>query len=554
MSATLASLRIRNLALVEDLTWEPQPGFTAITGETGAGKSVILGALTLLLGERADKSLIRKGAELCTVEAVFENVTEKRIVRLLDEHGAEPCEDGHLIIKRTLPVDAAGKQHVNGSACTLALLRALGVHLVDLHGPHDHQSLFSREQQTRLIDDFGNGWKLREEFAAARRAHLKLLEEKMAILTGEQSAARELDLLTHQVGEIESATLQAGEEETLIARQTAAANAHRIGEISVQMAAGISEDDGSLINRIGDLSRLAKELAKLDPAADRIAQACEEAFSAADELARAVDSYASSRDDESGSLEEIETRLDTIQTLKRKYGATIEEILTYHAEAADKLASLHNRSERRDTLDADIATADKTMRALGAKLTANRKSSAKKLAEKVLEGLKTLGFAKSEFSVSLESLAEPVPHGFETAEFLFCPNPGEPTHPLRAIASSGEISRVMLALKSALADQDDVPVLVFDEIDANVGGEIAAKVGQKMKDLGRSRQVLCITHLPQVAAAAASQFVVSKEVKDGRTRTTLTKTDGATREEEIARMLGGKSASALSHAKALLKG
>lgn len=552
MSATLASLRIRNLALVEDLTWEPKPGFTAITGETGAGKSVILGALNLLLGERADKSLIRTGADLCTVEAVFDQVTEKRITRLLEENGAEPCEDGHLIIKRTLPAEAAGKQFVNGSPCTLALLRALGVYLVDLHGPHDHQSLFSREQQTRLIDSFGGAEKLREEFSAARRSLLKLQEEKEAILTGEQTAARELDLLTHQVREIESAAPQAGEEDTLVAKQRAAANSHRIGEISAQLSAGISEDDNSLLTRIGDLSRLARELAKLDPAAEKIAEACETTFSAADEFSRAVDSYASARDTDGGSLEEIEARLDVIQTLKRKYGSTVDEVLAFHAEAAEKLSGLQNRAERRDTLDADIAAADKTMRAHGTKLSTSRKTAAKKLADKVREGLKNLGFNKAEFAVSLEALDSPAPHGFETAEFLFAPNPGEPSHPLRAIASSGEISRVMLALKSALADQDDVPVLVFDEIDANVGGEIAAKVGQKMKELGKSRQVLCITHLPQVAAAAASQYVVSKQVKDGRTRTTLTETGGETREEEIARMLGGKSASAMSHAKALL--
>ncbi len=552
MSATLASLRIRNLALVEDLTWEPKPGFTAITGETGAGKSVILGALNLLLGERADKSLIRTGAELCTVEAVFDQVTEKRIARLLDENGAEPCEDGHLIIKRTLPAEAAGKQFVNGSPCTLALLRALGVHLVDLHGPHDHQSLFSREQQTRLIDSFGGAEKQREEFSAARRNLLKLQEEKEAILTGEQTAARELDLLTHQVTEIENAALQPGEEEALVSKQRAAANSQRIGEISASLAAGLSEDDNSLLTRIGDLSRLTRELARLDPAAEKIAEACEATFGAADEFARAVDSYAAARDTDGGSLEEIESRLDVIQTLKRKYGSTLEEVLAFHAEAASKLASLQNRAERRDTLDTDIAAAEKTMRALGSKLSASRKTAARKLADKVREGLKNLGFNKAEFSISLEGLESPAPHGFETAEFLFAPNPGEPSHPLRAIASSGEISRVMLAVKSALADQDDVPVLVFDEIDANVGGEIAAKVGQKMKELGKSRQVLCITHLPQVAAAAASQYVVSKQVKDGRTRTTLTETNGETREEEIARMLGGKSASALSHAKALL--
>ncbi len=553
MSATLASLRIRNLALVEDVLWEPRPGFTAVTGETGAGKSVILGALTLLLGERADKSLIRSGADTCTVEAVFENVTDPALTALLEEHGAEPCEEGRLLVKRTLPAEGTGRQFVNGSPCTLALLRALGDRLVDLHGPHDHQSLFSRDQQTRLLDRFAGSEDLRAEVAEARRTLIRLEEEKAAILSGEQAIAREIDLLAHQTEEIEAAALRPGEEEALLARQRAAANSQRIGELCARMAAAVSEDENSLTSQLGELSRLARELTRLDPASEPVSAACEAAFAAADDLARAVAHYSSSLESGPANLEEIEARLDVLQTLKRKYGNTLEAVLAYHAEAAEKLAALRARTERRDTLDADIAAAGKTLRDRGKKLTAARAAAAKKLAEKVRAGLKDLGFAKSEFSVALESHETPVAHGFETAEFQFSPNPGEPARPLRAIASSGEISRVMLALKGALADQDDVPVLIFDEIDANVGGEIAAKVGQKMRELGRSRQVLCITHLPQVAACAASHFVVSKEVRDNRTRTRLDETTGRSREEEIARMLGGKSDSALAHARALLK-
>lgn len=554
MSATIASLRIRNLALVEDITWEPRPGFTAITGETGAGKSVILGALTLLLGERADKSLIRTGAESCTVEAIFSRAHDPALAALLEENGAEPCEDGQLLVKRTLPAEGSGKQFVNGSACTLALLRALGDLLVDLHGPHDHQSLFSRDHQTRLLDRFADCEDLRAECAGARRELFRLQEEKTTLLTGEQALARELDLLTHQTSEIEAAALQPGEEDALLARQRSAANAHRIGELCAQLAAGVSEDEASLTSRVGDVSRLVRELTRLDPGAEPVGTACEAAFAAADDLALSISHYAASLEGGSGNLTEIEARLDILQTLKRKYGPTLADVFTFHAEASEKLSALRSRTARRDTLDADIAAAEKSLRDLGKKLTTRRQAAAKKLAEKVRSGLKDLGFAKSEFSISLEPHETPVPHGFETAEFLFSPNPGEPSRALRAIASSGEISRVMLALKSALADQDDVPVLIFDEIDANVGGEIAAKVGQKMCALGRSRQVLCITHLPQVAAAAASQFVVSKEVKDNRTRTLLEETRGKNREEEIARMLGGKTASALAHARELLKG
>ncbi len=553
MSATLASLRIRNLALVEDVLWEPRPGFTAITGETGAGKSVILGALTLLLGERADKSLIRTGADTCTVEAVFDQASDKPLAALIEEHGAEPCEDGRLLVKRTLPSEGAGRQFVNGSPCTLALLRALGERLVDLHGPHDHQSLFSREHQTRLLDRFAASDEIRAEFAESRRALLRLQEEKNSILTGAQAIARELDLLTHQTAEIDSAALLPGEEETLLARQSAAANSHRITELCAKLAAGTSDDEDSLTSRLGDLSRLTRELTRLDPSAEPLSASCEAAFAAADDLARAVAHYSAAQESGPVNLSEIESRLDTLQTLKRKYGPTVDAVLAFHAEAAEKLAVLRARTERRDTLDADITAAEKTLRAVGKKLTTARTAAAKKLAEKVRTGLKDLGFAKSEFSISLEPQESPVSHGYETAEFQFSPNPGEPARPLRAIASSGEISRVMLALKSALADQDDVPVLIFDEIDANVGGEIAAKVGQKMRALGRSRQVLCITHLPQVAAAAACQFVVSKQVKDNRTRTQLDETTGESREEEIARMLGGKTDSALAHARVLLK-
>ena len=554
MSATLASLRIRNLALVDELIWEPRAGFVAITGETGAGKSIVLGALTLVLGERADRELIRADAEACAVEAVFEDAGDERIASLLDSHGAEACEDGRLLLKRVVPSDGAGRQFVNGSPCTLAVLRALGELLVDLHGPHDHQSLFSRDQQTHLLDGFSGAENLRQQFTGARRTLLRLLDEKASMVRDAQSAAREVDLLTHQVGEIESAGLKPGEEENLLSRQRVATNARRIGELCAQLAAGTSDDENSLTSQLGDLSRLTRELLRLDASSERIGQACEAAFLAANELTRAVQSYSSLVENESIDLPGIEARLDAIQSLKRKYGRTVEEVIAFGEEASRKLAGLLGRSERRGALDTEISAAEEEMRTYGEKLSALRLSASRALAEKVRSGLQALGFIKSGFSIALESLETPSPQGYETAEFLFSANPGEPLRALRAIASSGEISRVMLALKSALADQDDVPVLVFDEIDANVGGEIAAKVAMKMRELGRSRQVLCITHLPQVAAAASSQFVVKKEIKDGRTRTFLAEATGKFREEEIARMLGGKSESALAHARALLNG
>jgi DNA repair protein RecN (Recombination protein N) len=554
MSATLTSLRIRNLALVEEMTWETAPGFVAITGETGAGKSILIGALTLVLGERADKELIRTGAENCSVEAVFDNADDERISTLLDNHGAEPCEDDRLLIKRVVSLNSPGKQFVNGSPCTLSLLRSLGDFLVDLHGPHDHQSLFSREHQTDLLDRFAGSEKFREEFARARRTLLHLTEEKSSILRDEQTTLREVDLLTHQVGEIEAARLQVGEEETLLARQKVGTSARRITEICTELAAKIVDSDDSLMAKLEGLSRSVRELVRLDPEATDIEQAFQASFAAADEFARAVQSYSSALEGNPIDLPEIENRLDTIQSLKRKYGSSIEDVLSFGEQASGRLSELVGRSARRETLDEEISAAKEAMHVQGNELSELRTRTSAKLAEMVRDGLRELGFARSDFTISLEKLDPPSAQGNELVEFLFSANPGEPPRPLRSIGSSGEISRVMLALKSALADQDDVPVLVFDEIDANVGGEIAAKVATKMQTLGRSRQVLCITHLPQVAAAASRQFVVTKEVVDERTRTLLLEASGRFREQEIARMLGGKSKSAVEHARALLNG
>jgi DNA repair protein RecN (Recombination protein N) len=388
----------------------------------------------------------------------------------------------------------------------------------------------------------------------ARATFLQLTEERNSILREEQSILREMDLLTHQVNEIQAARLQPGEEESLVAKQRVVANARRIGEICGELTTRIAESDDSLISQLEGLARSVRELVRLDPRATEVDHAFQGSFEAVDNFARAMQSYSSALESEPIDLSEIETRLDTIQSLKRKYGRSVDDVVSFGEEASRRLNELVSRSERRGTLEEEISAADETMLAEGKRLSTLRASAAAKLAEMVRTGLKDLGFAKCDYAISLDKLDTPSARGNELAEFLFSANPGEPLRPLRAIASSGEISRVMLALKSALANQDDIPVLVFDEIDANVGGEIATKVASKMRELGRTRQVLCITHLPQVAAAASRQFVVSKEIADERTRTVVVEASGRSREEEIARMLGGKSKSALGHARTLLNG
>jgi len=552
MSATLTSLRIRNLALVEDLLWEPGGGFIAVTGETGAGKSIILGAVKLILGERADKSLIRTGAESCTVEGVFSLGPSSPLHALLEECGVEPCEDGRLIIRRTISANGTGKQFANGSPCTLALLRQAGDLLLDLHGPHDHQSLFSRDQQLALLDSFGGADA--QKFAAARRDWMRLADEKQRLAEDASAAAREMDLLTHQTNEIGQAALQPGEEEPLLDRQRAAANSHRLTTLCNELAALLGEADDSLSARLADATRLAKELHRLDPQAAGLEQSVNGIFEGLQDLSRDADRYAGSLESDPSRLAEIEARLDVIQSLKRKYGSSLDEVATFGRKAADRLAELRGREERGAGLDGEIALATTAMKSAGSALTKARRAAAPKLQALVKRHLADLGFAKSGFSISLETLDDPSPHGCESAEFLFSPNPGEPERPLRAIASSGEISRVMLAIKTALVGQDSVPVLIFDEIDANVGGEIGAKVGAKMKELSSSHQVFCITHLPQVAALAGSHFIVDKDTSGKRTTTALIEAAGPAREKEIARMLGGKADSALAHARALLAG
>ena len=554
MVATLASIRIKNLALVDDLMWEPGPGMVAITGETGAGKSILIGALQLLLGVRADKSLIRSGADSCTVEAVFAVDKPRDINSLLEEQGAEPCADGELLIKRTLSAEGSGRQFVNGSPCTLALLKALGDLLVDLHGPHDHQSLFSREAQTKVLDAFAGAEETATSFADAHRRVQKLAAEAAELRAAEQDLAARREMLAHTAEEISSARLRPGEDDEVMSRLRAAGQGQRLGELSAQILGCLGADgEGGARQALAGAVKAARELVRLDARAEALADSLAQLAETASDLERDAARYAEGIECDPAQLQELERRADLLQGLKRKYGPGLEEVIARGEKASKDLEALDSSSERLEELSAEQAAAAKEAGKLAQKLTAARNKAAPKLADAVTKELRDLGFLRAGFSVRLEALPEPKLSGAELAEFEFAPNPGEPSKPLRAIASSGEISRVMLALKSVLAAQDSVPLLVFDEIDANVGGEVAVKVGQKMRGLAKSHQILCITHLPQVAAAAARQFAVGKKYDGKRTTTAVDLLAPSERERELARMLGGtESDSALAHARSLL--
>jgi DNA repair protein RecN (Recombination protein N) len=548
----LSLLRIKNLALVEDLEWELTSGFTAITGETGAGKSIIIGALKLLLGERADKALIRTGADACTVEAIFAGDNFSELNARLEEAGVEPCAE-ELIIKRTFSLGGSSRHFVNASPTTLGLLKTIGDELVDLHGPHDHQSLLAPERQLALLDGFARADSSLREYQAAFRRWQSLVAEEQALSSVEAVREQEMELLRHQIQEIAAAKLEPNEEEEIQERYRLASNSQRLIELATTISRQLSEIDHAVLNQLAETQRLLRELEKIDPGLTESSSAHAAAVIELTEIARTLDRYAEKLDLDPEDLAQLEQRVTLFETLKRKYGGSIPEVIAFGERAAERMRKIEGRDAELERLGKEIVEMKRTVDRAAAALRKARQTAAPRLAKNIRQQLVDLGFRQSEFEIQILPNDEPRLSGTESVQLLFSPNPGEPLKPLRAVASSGEISRVMLAIKSALALQDAIPLLVFDEIDANVGGEIANAVGARMRALAAQHQVLCITHLPQVAAAATTQFVVTKEVASGRTFSQLREVAGKAREEEIARMLGGKSESALKHASSLLR-
>ncbi len=561
----LTTLRIKNLALVADLTLELRPGCNVITGETGAGKSIIIGALNLVLGERADRTLLRAGAESCAVEAVFEvGRLALSLAPLLNEHGLEPCEENQLVLKRVFSGAGANRQFVNGSPATLAALAAIGELLVDMHGPHDHQSLLHPEKQLAILDAFGGLQAPVTAFAELVRRRAALEAEKAALIVDERTYAQQLDLLRHQVQEISAARLRPDEEAEVEAEHHRTSNAARLLELSQAALGALDSEETSLVNQLGALGRTLQELQRVDPAAQPFAEAHEQVVSSLRDLQADLSRYADRVDLDPARLAELDERLNLIHSLKRKYGASLAEVIAFGDAAKAKLNSLEQRDAEVARLNAALAKLDAELTRAGRELTAARRKVIPKLTKAVTRQLQGLGFQQSELGVALTTAdsvgdsqsptANLKATGFDTVEFQFAPNPGEPARPLRAIASSGELARVMLALKTVLAAEDEIPVLVFDEVDANVGGETANAVGEKMRQIARARQVLCITHLAPVAAAADTHFVVTKQVRDGRTTSDIQPLSAKQRVDELARMLGGQGEAARKHAAALLAG
>lgn len=547
----LTLLKIRHLALVDALVWEPQRGFLAITGETGAGKSVIMGGIALVLGERADKGMIRSGETQCSLEAGFSLSHPEATDALLEEAGVPPCEEGQLIIRRVITT-TGNRQFINNSPVTLQLLRRVGAGLVDMHHPESHRSLTSTERQLCLLDAFAEDSALLHAYREAYRAWTEACAAHRELREREMANERELDFLRHQVREIEEAAFSAEEVAGLEERWQRARNAGRLRDTVMPMLQLLAGEEDSLPAQLRRLVRLGHELTRLDAAAQPLVAPLEALVEELEDSADALQDYADSLGGDPAELAALEQRVATLDSLKRKYGADWESICA-HAEACRaRLEAEDNREERLHELAEAERAALERLRRAGEALAAARRKAAPRLERDFLMHAAQLGFRRSLFRVQFTPEPRPAPQGTESVDFLFGPNPGEPLKPLRLIASSGELARVMLALKSALAKQDDTPLLVFDEIDANVGGEIARAVGMKMRELGTEHQVVSITHFPQVAALADHHYLIAKGVEQGRTLSRLSEVRGEARVQELVRMLGTQGETAEAHARSLL--
>ena len=556
----LTDLRIKNLALVNDLAIQLGPGYNSITGETGAGKSILIGALGLVLGERADRTLIRDDNDYCSVEAIIDvGALGKAFHSHLENNGIEPCEDSQLLLKRSFSANGGNRQFVNGSQTTLSVLASIGEWLVDIHGPHDHQSLLKAARQLEILDAYGGLEEQRGEFAALVDQRAVLATQKTELIVDEDAYARELDLLRFQVDEIESAKLRSDEEPELEQAFQRATHSARLAELAAEARQLIDGGEPSVSDLTSALGRALQEMAGIDAGAEPLLAEQSSLSEQLGDLGAAMADYAERLNLDPAQMKQVEQRYNLVQTLKRKYGSTLAEVLEFGKKSAKRLVALKGRDEELARLNDEVSRLDLQIQTLGQALSEKRKVTAPKLVKEAEQQLNDLGFLQSRFDVEIidpAELGQVEPGvsrtGFDRIEFLFAPNPGEPFKPLKGIASSGEMARVMLALKTVLASQDSIPILVFDEVDSNIGGETAGVVGEKMKQIGDRRQVLCITHLAPVAASGHRHYLVSKEIVGGRTLTRVAQLDDDSRVEELTRMLGGGGAAARQHAAELL--
>ncbi len=554
----LLELRIENFAIIDHLDLEFGPGLITFTGETGAGKSIILDAVEAVLGGHTDPGMIRAGAERAYVEAVLEVPEHLRepVRRILEnEDLLEEPDARYLTLSREIRSSGRSLARINGRSASAALQRELGGYLVDIHGQSEHLSLLNTRQHLRLLDQYAGVEAERAAYAATYHELRAVRRELEELRAAERDAARRTDLLTYQADEIEAAGLRPGEEEELRQERTRLANAEMLAS-SAQLAVTLLDEEDPetrpVSDLLGEVVEALASLSRIDPTQEPLYEQAEQAADLVAELARQLRVYLEEIEFNPKRLEQIEERVDLINNLKRKYGGTIEAVLAFAAQARAELDTIAHATERIAELEGKEARLLERLAEQGLALSELRRQAAGRLAQAVERELDDLRMAGARFAVDQRLQPDPqgVPlpdgsraafdeSGLDQVEFLIAPNPGEGLKPLVKIASGGETSRLMLALKKVLASADDIPSLIFDEIDQGIGGRVGTVVGEKLWQLARRHQVMCITHLPQLAAFGERHYRVRKLVQGGRTATQVEELQGDERLDELALMMGG---------------
>ncbi len=539
----LSLLHIENIAVISQADITFGQGFNVLTGETGAGKSIVIDSIGAIMGERTSRDLIRTGAKAARVSALFRDLPP---LPWFEEQGTGPDENGELLIERSIQADGKNACRVNGRPLLVTQLRELGQQLVNVHGQHDGQQLLDEECHLGYLDSFGRTQDSFADFSGAYAQVRELRRERDQLRMDDGEKARRMDTLTYQIEELESAQLREGEDEELSQRREVLRNAERLTDAvdgAWQALTGGEEGDGavSLLMEAGNrLSQGGKYSGDLQELAERAEQLrCD-----ADDLAELVRDLRGTLDFYPGELDELEERLDRLYRLKKKYGGTVAEMLAYLEKCRQELDDIQFSEDRLNRLDKELEKALSKAVKLGEKLSAQRHKSAEELAKRIQAELKALDMPKVQFQVEFSPKDAPDgmdATGMDTVRFLMSANVGEALKPINKIASGGELSRIMLALKNVLAETEQVATLIFDEVDTGVSGRAAVKVARKLFEVSRGRQVLCVTHLPQIAAMGDVHFSVEKGEADGRTFTQVERLDRDRRKEELARLSGGQT-------------
>ena len=531
----LSLLHIENIAVIERSDIEFGRGFHVLTGETGAGKSIVIDAISAILGERAYRDMIRTGTEKASVRAVFTDVPE---YPWFADNGVD--YDSETVIQRDIYLDGRNVCRVNGCLVTVSILRKLGLQLINIHGQHDSASLFDEANHLKFLDEFAENGNLRTEYSEKYSAVESLRRQIAGMTMDESEKIRRVETLKYQIAEIEKAQLEPGEDEALEERRKLLQNAEKLSDsihAAVECLYGTDDSDGaaSLISQAErELSRLSRFTDAYADIHERLSDLMYQVQDAADELRSARDELSYSSDE----LEQIESRLDVIHKLRRKYGATCSDILLYLENAKQELDKIEFADDHLERLKGKLMIAEKTAWESAGFLRQSRKEAAVRLSEEILTELSQLDMPKVQFQCEFTEL-ELSPNGADAVAFYMSANAGEALKPMSKVASGGELARIMLAMKNVLAQQDQVPTLVFDEVDTGVSGRAAQKVAEKLKSVARNKQVLCVTHLPQIAAMGDTHMLISKTEHQGRTYTTVTPLDRAGRTRELARIIGG---------------